>query len=215
MKRTSIIVLALLVGFWVVPTDTASAQGTKWVRGTVTAVSDSSITVKALEKEYTFTVDQKSEVIARGAGTKARQAAKEGQPGIKLTDSVKVGDGVEVRYHDMGGTLHAATIRAGIDVGVGSTSDQATKHADGTVSAVSGSSLTIKSGDKELRFNVDRSTRIIGRGVGTLSREKQEAGAGLKITDAVGEGDTVSVSYHDMGGTLHAAEIRVTRKAKT
>ena len=32
----------------------------------------------------------------------------------------------------------------------------------------------------------------------------------MMASDAVHEGDMVSVSYHDMGGTMHAASVRVT-----
>ena len=35
----------------------------------------------------------------------------------------------------------------------------------------------------------------------------------LRVTDLIAAGDKVSVSFHDMGGTLHASEVRVTAKA--
>ena len=34
-----------------------------------------------------------------------------------------------------------------------------------------------------------------------------------QITDFVSTGDNVTVRYHDMGATKHAASVRVTRKA--
>jgi Domain of unknown function (DUF5666) len=81
-----------------------------------------------------------------------------------------------------------------------------TMSASGTVKSVSGSSLVVASGGKDWTFTVDGSTKFVGKGLGT----KQKAGP-LTATDAVHEGDMVSVSYHDMGGTMHAANVRVTK----
>jgi predicted transcriptional regulator len=81
--------------------------------------------------------------------------------------------------------------------------------ASGTVKSVSGSSLVITGkGGKDMTFTVDNSTKFVGKGLGT----KAKAG-NLTATDAVAAGDRVSVSYHDMGGTMHAASVRVTAKA--
>ena len=77
--------------------------------------------------------------------------------------------------------------------------------ATGTVKSVSATSLTVSSGGKDMTFTIDGSTKFVGKGLGT----KQKAGP-LTATDAVHEGDMVSVSYHDMGGTMHAANVRVT-----
>lgn len=215
MKRALMVIAAGILGV-VAAAPAASAQGkeTQWVRGTATAVSDNSITVKVKEKDYTFAIDRDTEVIARGAGTKTRAAQKAGEGGIKVSEVVKVGQGVEVRYHDMGGTLHAATIRAGISGGLGETSFDRPRAQDatGTVSAVTDDSLTVSSGGQSLTFSIDKSTKVVGRGLGTLGSEKKQEGAGLKITDAVGVGDTVRVSYHDTAGTKHAATVTVTRK---
>jgi hypothetical protein len=80
--------------------------------------------------------------------------------------------------------------------------------ASGTVKAVSGSSLTVTAaGGKDMTFMVDNSTKFVGKGLGT----KAKAG-NLTATDAVAMGDRVSVTYHDMGGTMHAASVRVVSK---
>jgi hypothetical protein len=82
-------------------------------------------------------------------------------------------------------------------------------NAAGTVKSVSGSSLVVSAaGGKDMTFAVDSSTKFVGKGLGTKAR----AGS-LTATDAVHEGDHVSVSYHDMGGTMHAATVRVTSTA--
>jgi hypothetical protein len=208
-------VAALAAPFTGAPSS-AIAQDTKWVRGTVSALAADSVTVKVRGKESKFSVDNRTTVVARGAGTRARAAEAEGKAGPKLSEVVKVGDGVEVRYHDMGGTLHATEIRAVSGVGEGSTSEDTPRSttASGRVSAVTSDSLTVKSGDKEWTFKVDKQTTVVGRGAGTVAREKASAGTGPAITDVVSVNDDVSVSYHDMGGgVLHAGEVRVTRKA--
>jgi hypothetical protein len=57
-------------------------------------------------------------------------------------------------------------------------------------------------------FTIDSDTKVIGKGVGTATK-----GAKVAITDLVGKGDQVSVSYHMTGTTLRASEVRVTTKA--
>jgi hypothetical protein len=77
--------------------------------------------------------------------------------------------------------------------------------ATGTVKSVSGSSLVVSAAGKDMSFTLDGSTKFVGKGLSTKSK-----GAPMSATDAVHEGDHVSVSYHDMGGMMHAASVRVT-----
>jgi len=85
-----------------------------------------------------------------------------------------------------------------------------TMTATGTVKTVSGSSVVIAAGGgKEMNFTVDNTTKIIGKG---LTTKKTEKGKNLTVTEAVGAGDQVSVTYHDMAGTMHAAEVKVLNK---
>ncbi len=80
--------------------------------------------------------------------------------------------------------------------------------AGGTVKSVSGSSLVVSGKDgKDMTFMLDNSTKFVGKGLTTKS-----AKGPLTATDAVHEGDQVSVSYHDMGGMMHAAQVRITAK---
>jgi hypothetical protein len=88
-----------------------------------------------------------------------------------------------------------------------------TMTAKGTVAAVSGTSLTVKGGKEEWTFTLDEKTKVVGTGASTKTREKTGAGEKTVITDFVGEGDSVMVSYHETGGTKHASAVRVTRKA--
>jgi hypothetical protein len=81
--------------------------------------------------------------------------------------------------------------------------------ASGMVKSVSATSLTVSSGGKDMTFTIDSSTKFVGKGLGTKSQAK---GGKMTASDAVAANDTVSVSYHDMGGTMHAASVRVTAK---
>ena len=83
--------------------------------------------------------------------------------------------------------------------------------ASGTVKSVSGTSLVVTSAGKDMTFTVDATTKFVGKGLSTKTREKGK----ITAMDAVGNGDMVSVTYHDMGGTMHAANVRITSKAMT
>lgn len=192
----------------------ADSAETKWVRGKVTALGPDSVTVNVSDKEMKFSVDKETAIIARGAGTKMRAAQKEGAEGVKLSEVVKVGEGVEVHYHDVGATLHASEIRAGISVGKGKAAEHSGKSVSGTVKAVAMDSLTVSADGRDWTFTVDAKTKVVGRGAGTLARKKQRKGEPSTITSFVSSGDSVIVSYHEMGATLHAGEVRVRGKVK-
>jgi hypothetical protein len=88
-----------------------------------------------------------------------------------------------------------------------------TMTAQGRVTAVSGDSLTIAHGSDSLTFAVDTSTRVTGKGLGTMAREKKAKNEGLTITEAVAKDDLVKVTYHDAAGKMHAAQVVVVEKA--
>jgi hypothetical protein len=190
----------------------AQAQDTKMARGTVSAIAADVVTVKTSSAEMKFTVDTKTVVEARGAGTASRAAQAAGQAGPKLTDVVKVGEGVEVSYHDMGGgKLHAAHIRAISASAAAEPVKAGEKISAGTVKTIAGNSLTItgSSGGGATftqTFVIDATTKVIGRGIGTATAATGGRGA---VTDLVKTGESVSVSYMERGSTLHASEIRV------
>ncbi len=213
MRRTF---LALALGALVVAgTTPAFAQPTKTARGTVTAMAADSINVKVQNVDMKFVVDSKTTVEARGAGTKSKAAQRAGMSGPKLSEVVKVGEAVEVSYHDMSGTLHAAKIRAVANPGPATAAEAASKSSNGTVKSVTATSLSISGSSGggatfDQTFTIDAKTKVVARGAGTATRKTGGKGA---ITDLVSMGDKVSVSFHDMGGTLHASEVRVTAKA--
>jgi hypothetical protein len=97
---------------------------------------------------------------------------------------------------------------AGRTVGLDAQAKTKTMNTSGTVKAVSASSLTVTAVGKDITFTIDNTTKFVGKGLGT----KAKAGP-VTVTDAVGAGDKVRVTYHDMGGTLHAANVSITAKA--
>ena len=86
---------------------------------------------------------------------------------------------------------------------------QDTKSARGNVTAMTGDSITVKAGDRELKFAVDAKTVLTASGAGTASRQAEAAGKpGPKLADFVKVGDAVEVNYREAGGTMTAANIR-------
>ena len=84
-----------------------------------------------------------------------------------------------------------------------------TMNASGTVKSVSGNSLTITAaGGKDMSFSIDNTTKFVGKGLSTKTAQKGK----LTATDAVGMNDRVTVTYHDMAGSMHAATVQITTK---
>jgi hypothetical protein len=80
-------------------------------KGTVKSVAADSLVVTDKDgKDWTFVVDTHTMVVARGAShmTAEKKAAGEA---VTIADAVKDGDKVSVKYHDMDGKLHAASVR--------------------------------------------------------------------------------------------------------
>ena len=85
--------------------------------------------------------------------------------------------------------------------------------ATGSVTAVSASSITVKGKDAEWTFAVDKATHVSVPGATKKTAAAKDAKAPLEITTYVKNGDTVTVKYHDMGATKHAAEVLVKNSA--
>ncbi len=90
----------------------------------------------------------------------------------------------------------------------GKTMSSKTMSATGTLKSVSGNQLVVAGTGKDWTFTLDSTTKFTGKGLTTKSK-----GQPIAATDAVHEGDRVTVSYHDMSGTMHAASVRVTSAA--
>ena len=86
---------------------------------------------------------------------------------------------------------------------------QETKSAKGTVTAVGADSITVKAGERELKFVIDTKTLLIATGAGTAARKAEAAGkSGPTLAEFVKTGDPVEVSYQEAGGTMRASQIR-------
>ena len=185
----------------------------KTVTGTIGSVSASSLTVKVGGQDMTFAIDGKTVVEARGAGTAERKAEAAGAAGPKITDLLSAGQNVEVTYTAMGAMNHATKVRRVTSVpsggGAMAAPAAATMTSMGTVTAVGNNTLTINASSGAQTFSIDGTSKVIGQGVGTAAAKE---GGKTAITDLVAVGDRVTVSYHQAG--MHAAEVRVTAKAK-
>ena len=211
--RHVLAVVAVVLAVSIVWAPMASAQ-TKWVRGTVVSVSGDTFVVKAAGKDMTFKVDKSTVLTARGAGKAQRQAEAAGAAGVKFADFVKPGEGVEVHFKDVGGALMATDVHSGLPPTSGEAPAESTSgSARGTVSAISGSSVTLKSADQEWIFTVDAKTLVVGQGLGTITKQFKDQGKAPTVGDLLGVNDQVVVYFKDAAGAKLASEIRVLVKA--
>jgi hypothetical protein len=209
--RHVLVVLAIAVVASLVFAPVASAQS-KVVRGKLVTVVTDTVTVSVAGKDLTFKVNKETELLAPGAEAAQRQAEREGMPGVVLTKFVRPGEGVEVHYNEAAGVMTATEIRAGIAVPAGGAVNVPSGSVRGSVTALTGNSITVKA-EKEWTFAIEPKTVVIGRGVGTLTKQLKEKGQAPTVKDVVGVGDTVIVSYKEAGGAMQASEIRIAIKA--
>jgi hypothetical protein len=102
----SLLVLGLLVG------PAYAADSTKTAKGKVKAVAADSLTVTdSAGKDWAFAVDNKTKVVASGGSHKTAETKAAGKT-PEITDVVKEGASVVVKYHELeGGKMHAASVR--------------------------------------------------------------------------------------------------------
>ena len=218
MRRSNFLVCVAVVLVGGAFASRTIAQETKSARGTVTAMTADSLTVKAGERELTFAVDSKTVLVASGAGTAQRQADAAQKAGPTLASFVKTGDAVEVSYVESGGKMRASNVRriSSAGGGGGSTSDERAENMNGTVESISSTTLAItgtRSGGVSFKqvFAIDDTTKVVAAGAGTAAAAKGK----VSLTDFVGVGDQVTIRYHSTGGaTPHADEVRVRAKKK-
>lgn len=203
----------VLVGWFALE---ATAQTTKTSRGRVAALTGDMITVTVDGQEKKFTVDAKTIVTAEGGSTASRQAEATGKTGPKLADLVQVGNAVEVSYTESGGTMRATGIRRVADVGRSGEAGGSSETVTGTVDSISGNAVTLSGsisggGTFKQTIAVDTSTKIVAEGAGTAAAQ---TGGKLVLSDHLGPGDRVTITYETKGNTLHASEIRVRQRVK-
>ena len=193
---------ALIVGVFAVP---AHAQ-TKEARGTVTAVTDSTLSMKAGAEQLTFVVDSETHLDVRTAQRDLQQA-QAGKPSPRVNNFFEAGQVVLVRYREEKGRNHALDISrvSSTGAGGGSISDPA-KISDGKVKLVTDSQLVIDSGGREMTFAISGDTNVLAKGA---TKATKAAGGTTTITTFVHPGDQVSISYHEAGAKMMASEVRV------
>lgn len=89
-----------------------------------------------------------------------------------------------------------------------------TLSATGKVSAVAADSVTVKGKDGEWTFAVDKATVVIAKGGSHRMAAMKADKKPTVIGEFVSVGDDVSVRYHDMGATKHAAKVTVRNPAR-
>jgi hypothetical protein len=210
MKRVVLTALVVVLGLVGSYAASASAAEPKVVRGTLTSVGPTSVSISAGTTAMTFAVNSSTQVEAKGAGTKSRAAQAAGKSGAKITDLIQTGQSVEIAYDDSNSPMLAKSIRrisqmAAVD-------PAALSEASGKVTAVSGSSLTIAGSSGHatftLTYTIDRDTHVVGKGVGTTMAA---SGGRASLADVVSVGDAVSVSYRAGDSAPRATEVRIVK----
>ena len=86
-----------------------AADKTLTATGVVSAVTADSLSVKGKGAEWTFTVDKDTHVSATGASRKTAALKSDKKP-AQITEYVKVGDSVNVKYQEKGTTRLATDV---------------------------------------------------------------------------------------------------------
>ena len=202
MQNNRLVILTVAVAFvgMVAVAGPAGAQ-TKEARGTVTAVTDTTMTVKAGQQEMTFVIDSDTHLEVRRAARDI-QAAQPGNQRPRVNDFFAVGNPVLVRYRAENGKNHALDIER---VGSGGPANPS-RIAEGKVTSVSASQLTLANDGRSLTFAITGDTEVRVKGA---SKATKAAGGNTTLATFVHSGDMVSVSYTDAGGAMTASEVRV------
>jgi hypothetical protein len=197
-----LVILTATVAFFgfVAGAGPVSAQ-TKEARGTVTAVTTSTMNVKVGTQDMAFFIDGDTHLEVRRAAKQIQEAQPNGAK-PRVNDFFEAGNPVLVRYREENGRNHALNIER-----VGSAgSANPTKLAEGKVTSVSASHVTLAADGHDMTFAITGDTDVLAKGA---SKATKAAGGGTPLTTFVHNGDMVSVSYKEAAGKMTASEIRV------
>ena len=179
---------------------------TREARGTITAVTETTLMVKAGTRELTFYVDGQTHIETRAAAARLQQE-QPGNPKPRVNDFFEPGLTVLVRYEEKNGRNHALNIeRVGSPGAGGGSVSEPSKLAEGKVKSVTQSQLTIAGDGRDFTFAINRDTDVLARGA---TKATKAAGGTTPITTFVHEGDAVSVTYREGAGTMTAAQVRL------
>lgn len=205
-QRSRLVMLAVGITVVVLGSTAQAGAQSKEARGTVSAVAERSVTVKVGAQELTFFVDSGTHLEVRSAD-KEFQQAKPPTARPRVNDFFAPGNVVLVRYQDENGRHHALDIqRVGSPGAGGGSISEPARIANGKVKAVTASQLTLDDNGRESVFAITRETGVLKKGA---TRATKAAGGSTTITTFVHPGDSVSISYHESGGSATASEVRV------
>lgn len=203
-QRIAIVAVAASVAGVLAIAQPALAQSRE-ARGTVTSVTETSLSMKAGAEALTVVVDSNTHLNVRRA-ERDLQKEQPGNPKPRVNSFFEPGQAVLVRYRVENGRNVATDISRISDAGgEGSVSNPA-KISDGKVKAVNASQLIIDDGGRELIFAITSETNVLAKGA---TKATKAAGGSTPITTFVHPGDAVSISYHETGGKMMASEVRV------
>lgn len=198
-NRLVILTATMVLFGFVIGVTPASAQ-TREARGTVTAVTTTTMTVKVGAQDMTFYIDGDTHLEVRRAAKQIQASQPNAKP--RVNDFFEAGNPVLVRYREENGRNHALDVER-----VGSAgSANPSKLAEGKVTSVSASHVTVAADGHDMTFAITGDTDVLVKGA---SKATKAAGGGTPLTTFVHPGDMVSVSYKDTAGTMTASEIRV------
>jgi hypothetical protein len=90
-----------------------------------------------------------------------------------------------------------------------SATESKSMSATGKVTAVAADSVAVKGKKGDWTFSVDKDTTVVAKGASHKMAAMKADNKPAVITEFVSVGDDVSVKYHDMGATKHAATVTV------
>lgn len=85
--------------------------------------------------------------------------------------------------------------------------------ANATVKSLTATSLTVTADGKDTTVAVDAKTKVVGKGVGTKAAAASKDRK-APITDLLGQGDRVSVTYQESGAVMLATQVELIAKGK-
>jgi hypothetical protein len=173
-------------------------------RGTITAVTDTTLSMKAGAQELTVFVDGETHLDVRAA---ARDVQKAQTSRPRVNNFFEPGQAVLVRYREENGRNHALDIgRVGSAGPGGGSVSEAEKIFEGKVKMVTASQLIIDDNGRELTFGITGDTNVLAKGA---TKATKAAGGSTPITTFVHTGDAVSITYREAGAKMMASEVRV------
>lgn len=104
------LVVVLAAGVGVATVQGQAGAKSQTAIGAVKTVAGATFTVDTGKSAMKFSVNEETNILAKGASTKTRAKKAAGQGGLTIADVVHEGDQVVVKYVEAGGNLVASEI---------------------------------------------------------------------------------------------------------